>query len=519
MGPRQDRRLLFPSSRGHRRAPDLGGIRISNPSPARPSPISTSCSVTRSLAPSSGPVKKAARSALILPVGPMGMYRWAVYFLKEWDVSCDHVYGFNMDEWSDRQGTTLPSTDPGAFQNAMQTAFYGPLGAKTVPEAQRWFATPDRLPHYAARIAELKAEGAELIVIFGIGRVCHIAFWEPHFAAEYANVDEWKAQTHRIGALLHPLTIEQNALTSFKSRTTLVPAFANTIGPGLFLQADRIIGGADGIFDRGMQWQGLSLWMTLRYGPDSLDPQLLHADASGPALLPRPTRRSVGACNELSGATSPPPDLCRRVLIAPPPAARTGEGPFRVVAAGSFCALGRSACLDFDRRLVPGFTRPSDRATRRSIGRRLLDLPRFSFSLGPAMRACFRRLRALGKSTLGSSDFRKRLRLVPTFGELEERALLSLTIKIDYTYDSSNFFDTPAKRNVMEAAANSIASVLNDNLLAIQASGSEHLDRRFPQPEQWPAHVDRQPGRSGEYDRDFRRREVVAGGVGGRRRK
>src|SRR4051812_37048808 len=37
---------------------------------------------------------------LILPVGPMGMYRWALYFLREWDVGCDHVHGFNMDEWS-----------------------------------------------------------------------------------------------------------------------------------------------------------------------------------------------------------------------------------------------------------------------------------------------------------------------------------------------------------------------------------------------------------------------------------
>jgi len=212
--------------------------------------------------------REGKNAALILPVGPMGMYRWAVYFLKEWNVPCDHVYGFNMDEWSDRDGKTLASNDPGAFQNAMETAFYGPLGPLTVPMAQRWFATPDRLPHYAERIAELKAKGAELVVIFGIGRVCHIAFWEPHFAGEYASVDEWKAQTHRIGAKLHPLTIEQNALTSFKSRTTLVPAFANTIGPGLFLQADRIIGGADGVFDRGMQWQGMSLWMTLRYGPD-----------------------------------------------------------------------------------------------------------------------------------------------------------------------------------------------------------------------------------------------------------
>jgi glucosamine-6-phosphate deaminase len=206
--------------------------------------------------------------ALILPVGPMGMYRWAVYFLKEWKVSCDHVHGFNMDEWSDQHGNTLPPHSPGAFQNAMETAFYGPLDELTVPPDRRWFATADRLPHYAARIADLKAQGAELVVIFGIGRVCHIAFWEPHFAAEFASLDEWKAQTHRIGAKLHPLTIEQNAITSFKSRTTLVPAFANTIGPGLFLQADWIIGGADGVFDRGMQWQGMSLWMTLRYGPD-----------------------------------------------------------------------------------------------------------------------------------------------------------------------------------------------------------------------------------------------------------
>ena len=71
---------------------------------------------------------------------------------------------------------------------------------------------------------------------------------------------------YRIAAKIHPLTVEQNALTSFKSRTTLVPCRANTIGPGLFLQADYAIGGADGTLGRGMQWQGMSLWMTLRYG-------------------------------------------------------------------------------------------------------------------------------------------------------------------------------------------------------------------------------------------------------------
>ena len=149
----------------------------------------------------------------------------------------------------------------------MEQAFYGPLGSQTVPPRQRHFALRSELPTYAAQIGELKRQEARLVTVFGIGRVCHIAFWEPQFAGEFPNEAAWKAQTHRLGAKLHPLTIEQNALTSFRSRTTLVPAYANTIGPALFLAADRIIGGADGAFNRGMQWQGLSLRMTLHHEP------------------------------------------------------------------------------------------------------------------------------------------------------------------------------------------------------------------------------------------------------------
>jgi glucosamine-6-phosphate deaminase len=204
--------------------------------------------------------------ALILPAGPMGMYKWTVYFLKSWNVSASHVHGFNMDEWSDAEGNTLPPSNSGSFQYGMEEVFYGPLGDLTVPLNQRNFATKENLPQYADKINELKSQGAKLIVIYGIGRVFHIAFWEPHFAAEFKDEQEWSKQTHRLGAKLHPLTIEQNAITSFKSRTTLVPCFANTIGPGLFLNADYAIGGADGALGRGMMWQGMSLWTTLRYG-------------------------------------------------------------------------------------------------------------------------------------------------------------------------------------------------------------------------------------------------------------
>ena len=204
--------------------------------------------------------------AMILPVGPMGMYKWASFFLNEWDVDCSHVYTFNMDEWADGDGNTLANTDKASFEYSMKEAFFNKLN-RTVPENQRNFATKENLPTYPAKIAALKAEGAKLVLVYGIGRMCHIAFWEPQFGAEFASDEEWKKQCYRIGAKLHPLTIEQNAITSFKSRTTLVPCRANTIGPGLFLQADYAIGGCDGLFSRGMGWQGMSFLTTLHYGP------------------------------------------------------------------------------------------------------------------------------------------------------------------------------------------------------------------------------------------------------------
>ena len=204
--------------------------------------------------------------AFILPVGPMGMYKWAVYFLKEWNVSCKNVWCFNMDEWADAEGNTI--TGEASFQNAMETAFYNPLGELTVPKDHRNFATKENLPTYPEKISALKKEGAKLVLVYGIGRMCHIAFWEPQFGSEFASNEEWLKQPYRIAAKLHPLTIEQNAITSFRSRTSMVPCRANTVGPAILFQADYAIGGADGIFSRGMQWQGMSFWMTLRYTPN-----------------------------------------------------------------------------------------------------------------------------------------------------------------------------------------------------------------------------------------------------------
>ena len=207
--------------------------------------------------------------AIILPVGPMGMYKQVVARIKKAKIKCDHVHTFNMDEWSDQRGNTFPGDQVGGFENAMGDALFKPLGRLTVPAGQRNFATKVNLPMYPEKIAAIKQNGGRLVTVYGIGRACHIAFWEPQIAGEFATADQWKQQPYRIGQPLHPLTIEQNALHSFNSRFTLIPCWANTIGPGLFLQSDFCIGGADGAYpDRGAMWQGMSLCVTLQYGND-----------------------------------------------------------------------------------------------------------------------------------------------------------------------------------------------------------------------------------------------------------
>ena len=208
------------------------------------------------------------KMALILSAGPMGMYKWAAYFINDWKVPCDHVTGLNMDEWSDSEGNTLPGDDLGSFQYAMEKNFYNRLGEYTIPVSQRNFATKQNLPTYPEKIQKIKDEGGELITIYGIGRCFHIAFWEPQFAGEFESVEDWKKEPYRVAAKLHPMTIEQNSLISFKSRVTLIPARANTIGPGIFLNSDYCIGGVDGVVGRGMNWQGMTFFVTLKYGPN-----------------------------------------------------------------------------------------------------------------------------------------------------------------------------------------------------------------------------------------------------------
>ncbi|MBI1375792.1 MAG: tandem-95 repeat protein, partial [Phycisphaera sp.] len=65
---------------------------------------------------------------------------------------------------------------------------------------------------------------------------------------------------------------------------------------------------------------------------------------------------------------------------------------------------------------------------------------------------------------------------------LEPRLLLSITAMIDYSYDTNNFFDTQAKKDLLELAVDMVITRFEDDLDAITPSGSNHWSAGFFDP-------------------------------------
>ncbi len=66
---------------------------------------------------------------------------------------------------------------------------------------------------------------------------------------------------------------------------------------------------------------------------------------------------------------------------------------------------------------------------------------------------------------------------------LEDRLLLTLTFTFDYTYDTSNFFNTQARKDVLELAGQLVGSQFSDTLEAITPGGSNTWRANFARPD------------------------------------
>ena len=232
--------------------------------------------------------RKARRPAASSPsLSGRWEYRWAVYFSGVGREGGPR-YGFNMDEWCDRQHAALgqPGRFPLPWKMPSTALLIVPAASATATGSASYL----RRAHRCAEGRRGAERGSSAL------GACSISLGAP-LCRRVCYRRGGKQQTHWLVAKLHPLTIEQNAITSFKSRTTLVPARqlsapASSCRPTDHWRLRRRAGHAV---------VGHAAWTTLRYGPNCWVPQL-HAHAPGRLFfLEELAGPLVAECNRYTG--------------------------------------------------------------------------------------------------------------------------------------------------------------------------------------------------------------------------
>lgn len=188
----------------------------------------------------------------ILPVGPVPQYAKAARMINEERISLEHLTTFNMDEYANEDGVTAPQDWVGSFQTAMWRNFFGLVDEDLRPKVENiHFPTSENVGDYSKMIEDA---GDADVCYGGIGWSGHIAFWEPQLGSEYPDREAYVDAGSRI-VELHPITIMQNALHSFRSDWSWVPPKAATIGIRDILRARHRSFWLDGKLGGNATWQ------------------------------------------------------------------------------------------------------------------------------------------------------------------------------------------------------------------------------------------------------------------------
>lgn len=126
--------------------------------------------------------KQRAKVTMILPVGPVGQYPAFARKVRQRNVDCRNLWTFNMDEFLDRNGRTIPETHPMSFRAEMMRKFYHQLpAAQRMPLEQMFFPSHDRMEAMDRALDEHASNGVDLCLA-GVGPQGHFAFNEdPNF--------------------------------------------------------------------------------------------------------------------------------------------------------------------------------------------------------------------------------------------------------------------------------------------------------------------------------------------------
>lgn len=188
----------------------------------------------------------------VFPVGPTGQYPPLADKINRRQVSLAHVHLFFLDEYATEDGATIDKQSPWSFEHIAREKLIEPIQPALRPAAVH-FPGPDNVSRYDEMIAEASDGRGADVIYGGIGWCGHFAFWEPHLAEEFADLEAWKS-AHAAHVRLHPMTILHNALRAGGDWSSIPPC-AYTIGPQIMLSAQFRSFWLDAYLGSGMSWQ------------------------------------------------------------------------------------------------------------------------------------------------------------------------------------------------------------------------------------------------------------------------
>jgi glucosamine-6-phosphate deaminase len=184
--------------------------------------------------------KQGAKVTMILPVGPIGQYPAFARKVSRRGLDCRNLWTFNMDEFLDRNGRTIPPSHPMSFKGCMMESLVRRIPeALRMPIGQMFFPRHDNLEEIDAALDEHAPDGVDLCLA-GVGPEGHFAFNEdPNFRHVRVCEEEFLADRTRL-VLVNTSTVDMDALVASCGDRAAVPPFAVTLGPHDVLRAKRM---------------------------------------------------------------------------------------------------------------------------------------------------------------------------------------------------------------------------------------------------------------------------------------
>jgi glucosamine-6-phosphate deaminase len=199
-------------------------------------------------------------TAFILPVGPTQQYPAFARIVNAERIDCRNLFTFNMDEYLDWMGRTIPVTHPLSFRAAMRSLLYERLDPALRMSAENMVFPDPREPEACDR--RLAGLGGADVCYAGVGYHGHVAFNEPIISRWYkVSAEEFLAAGTHLVAIADD-TFVINSVREAGGNCEVFPPFAVTMGMKEIMASRELVG----VFYCG-SWQRTIFRRTLFQAP------------------------------------------------------------------------------------------------------------------------------------------------------------------------------------------------------------------------------------------------------------